>query len=130
MSWKFDGSSPIYLQIADRLLDDICGGKYASGERLPSVRDLAQIAGVNPNTVQRAFGELEHRGILSTNGTQGRTVLTDSEAIKQCKERLADSVTDEYLEKMQNLGYAAELITQIVRARLFGEKNNEEGTVN
>lgn len=110
MAWKFDGSTPIYLQIADRLMLDICAGRYVSGDRLPSVRDLAQTAGVNPNTAQRAMTELEQRGILVTQGTQGRTVLENSEAITECRNLLAERMSREYLGKMQELGYSPDEI--------------------
>ncbi|MGM9637111.1 MAG: GntR family transcriptional regulator [Eubacteriales bacterium] len=113
MAWKFDGSTPIYLQIADHLLMDICAGRYQSGDRLPSVRDLAQIAGVNPNTAQRAMTELECRGVLVTQGTQGRTVLSDSEVIAECRRELAGRASAEYLAKMQELGYSLDEISKL-----------------
>lgn len=126
MAWKFDGSIPIYLQIADRLMTDICSGKYVSGDRLPSVRDLAQVAGVNPNTVQRAMTELGHRGVLVTQGTLGRTVLSDGEAIAECRRTLARRMSTEYLAKMQELGYSLEDIGKEI-SELLLELNSEAG---
>ena len=55
MPWSFEESRPIYTQLVERIQRRIVTGAYPQGGRLPSVRDLAQEAGVNPNTVQRAF---------------------------------------------------------------------------
>ena len=74
MTWKFEGNSPIYLQIIERLETAIAAGTYPPGSKMPSVRDLALEAGVNPNTVQRAFAELEREGLVLTQPTAGRTV--------------------------------------------------------
>ena len=59
MSWNLDSSRPIYAQIIEKVSLDIVSGKYQPGDKLPSVRDLAAQAGVNPNTMQKALSELE-----------------------------------------------------------------------
>ena len=62
MAWKLDNDRPIYAQIVEKIKLRIISGFYQPGSKLPSVRDLALEAGVNPNTMQKAFAELENSG--------------------------------------------------------------------
>ena len=64
MDWTFRSDQPIYLQLQQHLSESIVNGFYAPGQRMPSVRDIALDAGVNPNTVQRALAELERDGLV------------------------------------------------------------------
>ena len=72
MTWTLDADRPIYAQLVDRIRIQIVSGQYPPGSRLPSVRELAAQASVNPNTMQRAFGELERSGLVVTQRTFGR----------------------------------------------------------
>ena len=74
MDWNFRNDQPIYSQLTQRLTEAIVSGIYAPGEKLPSVRELAVEAGVNPNTVQRALSELERDGLVFSQRTAGRFV--------------------------------------------------------
>ena len=77
MSWNLNPEYPIYTQIMEHITSDIISGTYAPGSKLPSVRELAQTAGVNPNTMQKALSELEHTGLLYSQRTSGRFVTED-----------------------------------------------------
>ena len=81
MAWELDADRPIYAQLVERIQKEIVSGKYQPGEKLPSVRDLAAVAAVNPNTMQKAFAELERSGLIVTQRTSGRTVTEDTELI-------------------------------------------------
>ena len=59
MAWELDSDRPIFIQIVERIQMEIISGKYSPGDKLPSVRDLAAVAAVNPNTMQKALTELE-----------------------------------------------------------------------
>ena len=72
MSWEFQDHLPIYAQLMDTLKRRIVTGRYLPGEKLPSVRELAAEAGINPNTVQRAFSELEREGLIYTQRATGK----------------------------------------------------------
>ena len=78
MPWSFQADTPIYTQLVARLQEQIVSGAYPPGSKLPSVRDLAADAGVNPNTVQRAFAELERLGLIYTQRTSGKFVTEDA----------------------------------------------------
>ena len=85
MSWKFDGTTPLFRQVANRIRADILGGKYLPDEQLPSVRQFAFDASVNPNTMQKALALLESEGILYTKGTAGRFVTPDGNVIENAR---------------------------------------------
>jgi len=98
MEWHFRNDQPIYTQLTQQITLAILSGSIPSGGRLPTVRELAADAGVNPNTV-------EGTGLLHTQRTAGRFVTEDTAVIQSAKEDLARSRTREYLESMAQLGY-------------------------
>ena len=77
MEWIFEQGRPIYTQIVEQIRINIANGTYEPGQQLPSVRDLAMEAAVNPNTMQRAFSELERDGLIYTVRTSGRFVTEE-----------------------------------------------------
>ena len=89
MPWNLDADRPIFLQILERIRMDIISGKYTPGEKLPSVRELAAQAAVNPNTMQRAFAELERTGLVYSKRTSGRFITEDQEMIDAIRADLA-----------------------------------------
>ena len=78
MQWQFSNDAPIYTQLIQQVKVGIVTGAFPPGERLPSVRDMATEAGVNPNTMQRALAELERDGLVYSQRTAGRFVTEDN----------------------------------------------------
>ncbi len=113
--WKLNADRPIYLQLAERLELAICSGIYQPGERIPSVRDLAAEAGVNPNTMQRALAELERKNVVVTFRTSGRTVTEDKAMIRETRNALAREQVDEFLKKMKEMGFEKEEIIELLK---------------
>ena len=114
MEWEFIDGVPIYTQIVDQMTMRIASGAYEPGEKLPSVRDLALDAGVNPNTMQRALAELERRGLVFSERTSGRFVTRDSEILMKLHEELAKRCFDEFAEKLRKIGMSADEIRKSV----------------
>lgn len=121
MAWILNADKPIYTQLVEIVQMQIISGQYKAGDRLPSVRDLAAEASVNPNTMQRAFAELEKSGLIVTQRTSGRTVTEDTELIKQTQSQLADEYIKSFFRMMKELGYTE---TEIIN--LIDEKATEE----
>lgn len=115
MAWELKNDRPIYVQLLENIEQKIVTGEYAPGEKLPSVRDLAAEAAVNPNTMQRAMTELENRGLIITNRTSGRTVTEEEKVINEIRESRADQHTKQYLEKMTELKYGKEEIISWIK---------------
>ena len=107
MPWSFEESRPIYTQLIERIQRRIVTGAYPQGGRLPSVRELAQEAGVNPNTVQRAFAELERDALIVTQRTAGKFVTEDAAVIDGLRLRLARAQAEGCLTALRELGYSA-----------------------
>jgi len=114
MPWEINPDRPIYLQLAEQLELKICSGVYPLGSRLPSVRDLAQEASVNPNTMQRALAKLEEDGLVYTNRTNGKFVTENKDIIQKVKEKIAQEQVKNFLKKMDELGFAHKEILAII----------------
>lgn len=125
MSWKFTGNTAIYLQIIDRMILNICSGKYPPGGRIPSVRQLSEESGANPNTVQRAMMEMDRMGILEPNGTLGRVVRNDGALVERYRRDLTVKLTSEYLGRMRQIGCTVEEIHDLIGS--IGSGNPEAG---
>lgn len=108
MPWNLDSDKPIFIQIVERIESDIVSGKYAPGEKLPTVRDLAVEAAVNPNTMQKAYGELERIGLVFSQRTSGRFVTEDKTLIEKTRKDLAKNAASEFLTRMKELGIGKE----------------------
>jgi len=105
MEWTFRADAPIYTQLCEQLTVAVVSGLFRPGERLPTVRELAVDAGVNPNTVQRALSELERDGLVYSQRTTGRFVTDDAVRIEQERRRLAEERAGDFLAAMEKLGY-------------------------
>lgn len=115
MRWQFSNDAPIYAQLILQIKVGIVSGAFPPGDRLPSVRDLATEAGVNPNTMQRALMELERDGLVYSQRTAGRFVTEDKAMIEAAKRGLAERHIKTFLEAMMNLGFQREEIVALLR---------------
>ena len=114
MAWTLDDSRPIYLQIEDLIKANIIAGVYQPGQKLPSVRDLAAEAAVNPNTMQKALSELERSGLVYTQRTSGRFITEDVSKMTELKEQIAREQIQLFLKNMEQLGLSREDIRRLL----------------
>lgn len=115
MAWNLSSDRPIYTQILEKIQTQIIAGIYKPGERLPSVRELAAQASVNPNTMQKAFTELERSGLIQTQRNSGRTVTEDTGMIKQIQTQAALSQVQSFFNTMTELGFNKDEILAFVQ---------------
>lgn len=119
MPWNLDSDRPIFLQIIEKIQTNIISGVYKPGDKLPSVRELAAEASVNPNTMQKALSELERTGLVYSQRTSGRFITRDTAMIYELKEKQAREVIASFLAQMNMLGFREEeaiaLITETIR---------------
>jgi DNA-binding transcriptional regulator YhcF (GntR family) len=122
MQWELDSERPVYIQLIEQIQAGIISGYYKPGDKLPSVRDLAADATVNPNTMQKALVELERIGLVYTNRTSGRFITSDEGMIKMLKGQSAKEYILDFIERMKQLGFDPEetlrLVTEIVNKEL------------
>ena len=116
MDFELQSSRPIWQQLAEQLGRRIVTGVYPPGSRFPTVRELAAEAGVNPNTMQRALGQLENEGLVITNRTAGRTVTEDVGVLDAMRKRLAAELTEKYFSDMKELGYSRAQAAELAAA--------------
>ena len=114
MPWILDNTRPIYLQLEDIIKSKIIAGIYKPGQKLPSVRELAAEAAVNPNTMQKALAELERSGLVYTQRTSGRYITEDTAIMQNLKHQLAHDLIQQFLEAMAHLGYTREESIQLL----------------
>lgn len=118
MDWKLDDGRPIWPQLSQQLARRIIAGIYPPGSRLPSVRELAAEAGVNPNTMQRALAQLEQEGLARADRTAGRLVTQDAAALGGARLREARAVVQGYFEAMSALGYSRERAVELLKEEI------------
>ena len=128
MKWQFSNDAPIYTQLIEQIKVGIVVGAFPPGERLPSVRDLATEAGVNPNTMQRAMTELERSGLVYSQRTAGRFVTEDKAMIEATKLDLAERHIGSFMEAMLRLGYQKEEIVDLLRRETEKEGITDGGS--
>lgn len=116
MAWKLDDDKPVYLQLIEEVKRRILTEQYKAGSKLPSVRDMAMEAAVNPNTMQRALSDLEREGLIFAERTSGRFVTEDLNMVSSIKNSFAKEIIEEFIKKMRELGLSKEEIIEAVRS--------------
>jgi len=104
VNFEFDNNTPIYIQLVEQLKTKIISSQISPGERLPSIRELALKTRVNPNTMQKALGELEQLKLIYTDRTNGKFVTEDKNLISKFKDESANAFALKYFNDMQKLG--------------------------
>lgn len=105
IKFEFDNNIPIYIQLVEQLKKYIISGKIKPGERLPSVRELALLTKVNPNTMQKALTELEDEKLIFTERTNGKFVTNNENIIDNLKKEYAKELSNKYFTNMESIGF-------------------------
>jgi len=114
MAWNLKSDRPIYTQLLEQIQIKIISGEFKPGDKLPSVRDLAAEAAVNPNTMQKALTELERSGLVYAQRTAGRFITEDKEMLIKVKQEIAKEQIDEFVDNMKKLGFTPEDILNLM----------------
>jgi len=102
---EFLPDKPIYQQLVDHIMGEIIRGTLAVGEKLPSVRDYAVLVGVNANTMQRVYRELESLGITETRRGQGSFVTENQARIQELREEMKEQLVQSFIQNVEALGF-------------------------
>ena len=116
MPWNFSSDKPIFQQLVDRITLDIIRKRYQPGQKLEAVRELSVIAGVNPNTMQRALSAIEESGLIYTKRGDGRYVTDDPQVIKQAENEYVTELVSDFYGKLNAIGLNHEEIMQAVES--------------
>ncbi len=124
MDVEFKASEPIYIQIMEEIKRQIVSGERGPGDKVEPVRDLARTLGVNPNTVQRAFSELEREGLMYTERTSGRYITADRARLLRVREQSLMQTVADFVGHMRLSGLADIDIVGLVRQYIDGGTTN------
>lgn len=118
MKWHIDADRPVYIQLVEQMKIKIVAGEYQAGERIPSVRELAAEAAVNPNTMQKALAELERTGLMYSQRTSGRFITDDKNMIDDLKKEIAMEQIDTFISNMAAIGISKTEIMELFKVRM------------
>ncbi len=119
---NFNNNSPIYLQIINKIKQDIVKEVYHPGDKLPSVREMAIETQVNPNTIQRVYQELDRQGITYTRRGMGTYITDDKTKINEIREQLAEKIFKKFVHIARKAGYTDVKILEQVKKYLKEEE--------
>ncbi|MFD1707760.1 GntR family transcriptional regulator [Siminovitchia sediminis] len=110
MAHDYEASKPIYIQIMEKVFQQIIRGEINPGDKLPSVREMAVQSGVNPNTIQRSYAEMERMGIVETKRGQGTFVINRESIVEELRDSMQTEVIGQFVRSMEELGYTKQQI--------------------
>lgn len=121
--YRIDSRSavPVYEQLKRQIRLHIISRSLTADEKLPSIRELASGLRVNPNTVVKAYSQLETEGYIRSRPGSGYFVDVDKSRIQKDTVDLFDILTDEYISQAIELGYDSEGIIKVLSDRLKGD---------
>lgn len=122
---NIDNRSPVYLQLIEYFKEQIASGKLAMGEEIPSRRELARTLNINPNTVQRAYREMEEMGLIYTDGNMPSKVTRDETVIKKVREELVQDALEHFVSTIKTLQIPLEDIYPLLE-KTYREKNGDK----
>lgn len=122
MSINYDTTRPIYEQIIEYILKKLASRKYSAGSKLPSQREMAKVLSVNPNTVQRAYREMERKDLVETKRGMGTYVTESEEKIEEIRLEMAEELVENFIEEVRALGFSEEEINKMLVEEFKGGK--------
>lgn len=112
---NFDPMTPIWLQVATRLKQQVATGALRPGAKLPGGRDLALQFGINPNTAARIYQELEREGVCDTRRGLGTFVTDREDRILALREEMALQALRRFMTDLSGLGMGAGDAIQLIQ---------------
>ena len=117
MTMDFVKDRPIYLQLVESICGDVIKGTLKSGDKLPSVREYAFETGVNVNTIQRVYKELEMMALTETKRGQGTFITTDETVVDEMREQMKEQVALQFLSAIESFGFTLEEIIEVLKRK-------------
>ncbi|MFJ7728704.1 GntR family transcriptional regulator [Neobacillus sp. NPDC097160] len=126
MATNFETSKPIYMQIVDTIFQRIVRGEIGPGEKLASVREMAIHSGVNPNTIQRSYAEMERMGVVETKRGQGTFVIEGEIIVERLRHTMQTEIISQFVKSMEELGISRQqMISRLESFLKEGEQNDD-----
>lgn len=123
----FNNREPVYIQVVRHFKEEISVGKLKPGEEVPSRRELARILKINPNTVQRAYKEMEDEQLIYTEGNSPSKVTTDEKVILHVRKELLMNAVEVFIQSIEPINISLEDVLAIVKEKYEAGNKSEEG---
>ncbi|MEI3604210.1 GntR family transcriptional regulator [Pseudogracilibacillus sp. SE30717A] len=115
MRLKLDSRAPVYVQVIQYFKEQIASGTLEKGEEIPSRRELASQLKINPNTVQRAYKEMEEAKLIYTEGNMPSKITNDEEVIKSVRDQLLEEAIQNFISSVHTLNIPLEELIPLVK---------------
>lgn len=122
---EFNNNIPIYIQVIEKIKQDIVTGKLHPGDKMPSSRDYSNELGINFNTVARVYKEMEMEEILFTKRGLGTFITESSEKINNLRLEMAKKQIEAFITGMKQIGYSKEEMIKFIELENFYIERNE-----
>ena len=117
MTMDFAKDRPIYLQLVESICGDVIKGRLKPGDKLPSVREFAIETGVNVNTIQRVYKELETMALTETRRGQGTFITMDQVVIDDVRQKMKEQVAVQFISSIESFGFSVDEIIEILKQK-------------
>ncbi|GIM46857.1 GntR family transcriptional regulator [Collibacillus ludicampi] len=125
MNVSFNNREPVYLQVVRYFKEEIASGKLAAGQEIPSRRELAGLLKINPNTVQRAYKEMEEQKLITTEGNSPSRITEDERILKSVREELIREAVDAFVESVKKIEVPLDELLHLVKEKYELERAKE-----
>lgn len=122
---EFNNNIPIYIQVMEKVKQDIVSGKLKLGVKMPSSRDYSAQLGINFNTVARVYKEMELEEILFTKRGLGTFVTKSPERINRLRHEMAKKQINAFINGMQKIGFTKEDMIKFIEMEFNNQERNE-----
>lgn len=124
----FNSRDPIYLQVIEYFRKQLVGDALILGEELPSRRQIARQLGINPNTVQRAFSEMEEQKWIHTEPNRPSRVTEDPAVLQRLKQEYVEDAVKEFVASIQTIDITYKEVSELIINEIKNQSNQNGGT--
>jgi GntR family transcriptional regulator len=122
MNITFNNRDPVYLQVVKYFKEEIATGKLASGQEIPSRRELAGLLQINPNTAQRAYKEMEEQKLITTEGNSPSRITTDGRILNSIREELIQEAVGVFVQSIKKIELPTDELLRFVKEKYESER--------
>lgn len=123
----FNNRDPIYLQVIEEFRNQLVSDQLRLGEELPSRREIARQLNINPNTVQRAFSEMEALNWIFTEPNRPSRVTSDPMVIRQVKRDFVERAIQEFVTSIRTIDISYQEVVELLENEMNTQKNENGG---
>jgi GntR family transcriptional regulator len=125
---KFNNRDPVYVQVIRLFKEQIAKGYFEPGQEIPSRRELANQLKINPNTVQRAYKEMEEQGLIFTEGNMPSRITKVEAVLKRVREELIVEAVDNFIGSIKAIKVPLSEVLELVKEKYDTESGEKEGS--